>query len=240
MVVSAILKGIPCLVAGLPRQVRAATEFIRGALGPNGVVDYPIDVFAPSDSNRPYKFQRHQLAIIQSAPIGHYQVNPHSAWSSLLLGTCFCEGFIVRGCERLLSLSYFSCLLCSVLQLPAVWTRSSSKYCTVVSVEFLGWWMRRLETVNDGAWVLLLTESDDPVLAAQLVMRSPKALNVTIGFGSLRNTGPDMAKLEKVAEMMLVPAIKEANSLVCISWALRCTYCTGQPFSEIEACADQS
>ena len=39
MVVSAILKGIPCLVAGLPRQVRAATEFIRGALGPNGVVD---------------------------------------------------------------------------------------------------------------------------------------------------------------------------------------------------------
>ena len=75
-----------------------------------------------------------------------------------------------------------------------MWTRSSSKYCTVVSVEFLGWWMRRLETVNDGAWVLLLTEGDDPVLAAQLVMRSPKALNVTIGFGSLRKTGRSLRR----------------------------------------------
>ena len=90
---STFLKGVTCILAGHPRQMKSAAEHIRNAVTPNQTYEYPVDVFVPSDQNKPYRFVKQQLMILQSKPVTAFQVCciPHLLHHLLL---------VEDGCEK--------------------------------------------------------------------------------------------------------------------------------------------
>ena len=78
--------------------------------------------------------------------------------------------------------------------------------------------MLRRKHIEDGAWLFIVTEDTESLLAGQLLVRSPVAVNITVGQVSLRNTSADMQRLETLSTEHTMPIIKEANSLIPIPW----------------------
>ena len=220
LAVSNFLKGVTCILAGHPRQVKAAADHVRNAVSPNQTHEYPVDVFVPSDQNKPYRFVKQQLMILRSKPVTEFQVCCDPCTLRLLLavdgGEIKEHGQRGRSHMRPHQPTHY---LSSPPQVPCVITRSTSGYCNVCPVEVVGWMMRRL-SIAEGDWLLLITEDPGCALAAQIVMRAPVSVNVTVGISDLRNTPGDMAKLQQYSTNLVIPSIKEANGLPTISWDL--------------------
>ena len=74
IVVSSVLKGTPCLVAGLPRQVKALSEQLKSSMQPNAPTEYLMDLFVTSDNSYPFRFARFQLLLVTNAPLKNFMV----------------------------------------------------------------------------------------------------------------------------------------------------------------------
>ena len=81
----------------------------------------------------------------------------------------------------------------------------------------MGWLLRR-HRLQDGAWLFLVTEDTESLLAGQLLVRSPMDINITVGQVTMRNTHIELDRLDVLATHHTMPIIKEANSLLPISW----------------------
>lgn len=129
---------------------------------------------------------------------------------------------LVRICEDIMPCVLSYVFPSSHPQIPCVITRSLTKYCHIIPLEVVGWLMRKFH-VQDNHWLLLVTDDLDGELAAQLVMRAPQCINLTVGLSELRNNVSDMSRLEQLANNMVIPAIKEANGLPAVHWTLPVT-----------------
>ena len=68
-IISTILKGVPCVLAGKNMQVKAACDHINATIQPNRVNMYPIDIFHPHPTQFPYRHERRQLMVVSNRVI---------------------------------------------------------------------------------------------------------------------------------------------------------------------------
>ena len=69
LIVSTVQKGVPCLLAGLGRQVKAAAEQLKNSMRPTVLTEYSIDLDIASEECPPYRFMRHQMMLVSKSPI---------------------------------------------------------------------------------------------------------------------------------------------------------------------------
>ena len=93
-VVSMMGKGVPAMLCGHQRQVKAALDQIKGALEPIVVSEYIVDLFHPSPFvTRPFKFDRAQLMLLSTTSITDFVVCKSSV-SDAPCGTGCIRGYI--------------------------------------------------------------------------------------------------------------------------------------------------
>ena len=69
LIVSTVLKGVPCLLAGLGRQVKAAAEQLKNSMQPTVPTEYTMDLDMTSEECPPYRFMRNQMMLVRNSPI---------------------------------------------------------------------------------------------------------------------------------------------------------------------------
>ena len=74
-VVSLMGKGVPAMLCGHQRQIKAALDQIKAALEPLTVAEYLVDLFYPSGFvPKPFKFEQAQLMLLSTVSITDFTV----------------------------------------------------------------------------------------------------------------------------------------------------------------------
>ena len=74
-VVSLLGKGVPAMLCGHQRNVKAALDQVKAALEPLTVSEYLVDLFYPSAFvPKPFKFDRAQLMLLSTVSITDFTV----------------------------------------------------------------------------------------------------------------------------------------------------------------------